>query len=92
MTPIERAEEAKRLLQNPVFKAACEEIRLGLVTQMEASGMDDVDTHHHVALALQMLKLIKVKFQKYADEIAVDKAKQKHESFIEKMRAMNRLV
>jgi hypothetical protein len=86
MTPIERAERAKQLLDDPVIKGAFEDIRMTLVRQLEASGMDDVDTHHQATLSLQLLKRLRTQLERYTDEIAVDKHKKQQDSFIEKMR------
>ena len=86
MTPIERADRAQQLLNDPVVKGALEDIRMTLVRQLEAAGMDDVDTHHTVALSLQLLKQLRTKLERYTDEIAVDSHKKAQDSFIEKMR------
>ena len=86
MTPLERAEQARHLLQNPTLKAAFEEIRQGLVAKLEEVPMGDVDTHHEVAISLQLLKRLKTQLQRYIDDQAIDKHKQKQATFIEKMR------
>jgi hypothetical protein len=86
MTPREKAERAKQLLEDPVFRHVLEDIRMGLVGQLEASPIGDVDTHHEVALTLQLLARIKPTLQKYANEIEMDKHKRRQESFIEKTR------
>ena len=86
MTPFEKADEAKRLLTNPVLNEALQNIRDGLVSGLEMSRMDDVDAHHNFALSLQLLKSVRTQLQRYVNEQAVIEAKNKHESFIEKMR------
>ncbi len=86
MTPLERAERANQLLADPVMAKAFEDVRLGLVTQAEQTAMDDVTTHHEVVITLQLLKRLRVQLQKYADELAVDQQRKKHDSFIERMR------
>lgn len=86
MTPYEKAEEAKRLLSNPVLNEALQNIREGLVSSLEMSPMDDAETHHNVALSLQVLKRIRTQLHRFVSDQTVIEAKNKHESFIEKMR------
>lgn len=86
MTPIERAERAKQLLSDPVLKAAFADVRERAVAQLEQSAMDDVTTHHEAALALQALKSIQTQLARYADVIAVDKHKRKHDDWVDRMR------
>lgn len=56
---IRQAHEARALLDNPMLKAAFENVESQLITQMRASGFKDTDTHHRLVLALQMLAAIK---------------------------------
>lgn len=88
MTPFEKADRAKHLLEDPVLRAAFEDIRMGLVGQLERAAMDDVDTHHQAALSLQLLARVKTTLQRYLEAIAVDKAKEKQDSFLRKMKQM----
>lgn len=86
MTPIERAERAKQLLEDVVLREAFKAIRDQLVAKLESSPMGDVDTHHEVALSLQLLRRINVELERFADAIAVDKAREKHENWLDRMR------
>ena len=86
MTPIERAERSKQLLGDSVFLSAFEDIRNGLVKRLESSPIGDIETHHEIALTLQLLQQLKAQLVRYGDEIAVDKQKKKHDDWIEKTR------
>ena len=86
MTPIDRAERAKSLLEDEVLKGAFRDIRMRYVEQLESVPMSDVETQHEVALCLQLLKRVQSQLQKYISDSAIDKAKAKQDSFIEKMR------
>jgi hypothetical protein len=86
MTPRERADRAKEMLESPVFKSAFADVREALVSSMEASGFGDVDVHHELVLSLQLLRKLKTQFIRYADVIAIDKAQEKQESWLRKAR------
>jgi hypothetical protein len=86
MTPNEKAEHAKQVLGDPVMKAAFEDIRMSLVSKLEFTPISDVETQHEIALMLQLLKRLREQLQSYVSAQSVDIAKQKQDSFIEKMR------
>ena len=86
MTPFERAERAKQLLADPVLKEAFHSIRESLVSKVEASGLDDVDTHHEVALSLQLLKRLNTTLQRFIQEQTVLEHRNKTDSFVQRMR------
>ena len=85
MTPFEKAERAKQLLADPVLRDAFHNIREGLVSKMETSPMGDVETHHEIALSLQLLKRVTTELNRFVSDATVIEAKNKHESFIKKM-------
>lgn len=84
MTPFEKSEAAKHLLTNPVLKEALENIREGLVRQLEAAPMGDVDTHHQAALSLQLLKQVRSELHRFISEQTVIEQRTKHESFLQR--------
>lgn len=86
MTPLEKAERAKQLLSDPVMNAAFQDIRMQLVGKLEQVPFGDMDTQHEIALMLQLLKRLREQLLTYQQEIVVDKAKKKHDSFIERVR------
>lgn len=86
MTPLERAERAKQLLQDPVLRQAFENVRMHYVAAIEVSQSTDVEAHHDMALCLKSLIRVQNELKAFANEIAVDKAKRQSESFIEKTR------
>jgi RNA-binding protein YhbY len=86
MTPFEKAERAKQLLDDPLLKEVLSGIRERLVLKLEISPMDDVDTHHTTALSLQLLKQISTDLNRYIGESAVIAHRQKNDSFINRVR------
>lgn len=86
MSPLEKASEAKRLLESQVFREVMSDIRNGLISRLEASAVGDVETHHEIALALQVAKQIERTLVSYADELAIDEAERRHKSWIAKAR------
>ncbi len=91
MTPIDRAERAKQLLEDQVFKDAFAAVREQLVSALESAPFGDQQTHHHITLQLQALRQIPILLRKWADVIALDKAKHAEEKFVEaeKRRVLN---
>lgn len=55
---IRRGAQAAQLLNSPLYVEAVEKVRMGLVQRMETSAVGDRDTHHEIALSLQLLKQI----------------------------------
>ena len=90
MTPREKADRAKQLLDDPVFNAAIADVREHLVARIEASAAGDIDDQHTLSLSLQILKTIKLQLARYTDEIVLDNAAVRHESWIQ--RAKQRLT
>jgi len=86
MTPSERADRAKQLLNDPVLKGAFSDLRDKLVMQLEASVVSDVETQHEIALMLQLLKRIQSQLLSYQQDGAIDKHKEKQDSFLRRMR------
>jgi hypothetical protein len=93
MTPLERADRAKQLLEDPVWKAAFADIRERLVAQLETIAIGDHETQHEIALTLQLLKRLQGQLQKYVSDQAVDERRLKDETFIDRVRrqALQRL-
>ena len=56
MTPFEKADKARQLLDDAMFQAVLADIRARLVGKLETSAIGDVDTHHQAALMLQLLR------------------------------------
>ena len=62
---IKRAEDAKYILEHPLFAEALSEIRKGLINGLETSAMGDEQTHNRLAIALQLLKQIEVSLKSH---------------------------
>jgi hypothetical protein len=86
MTPLEKAERARELLSDPVMKAVFQDIRMEIVDKLESVPMGDIDTQHESALMLQLLKRLQSQLQKYSGDLAVEKHRQKQDSFIQRVR------
>ena len=56
---IRRGQEAARVLDEPLLKAAFADVERGLVSAMRMAKVSDRDTHHELVLSLQILGRIK---------------------------------
>jgi hypothetical protein len=68
MTPSERALSAERLLSEPLIKEAFRAVEQRLVDVLKGSPIGDVDTHHNIALSLQLLGQIERQFRNWVAE------------------------
>ena len=67
MSPKERGERAKALLNDEVLQSAMNSVRERLITQLENSAFGDAETHHQAAISLQLLKSLRLTLLKYVD-------------------------
>lgn len=86
MTPREKADRAKQMLEDPLFRGVLNDVRMGLLEQLELCPMGDVDTQHEIALSLQLWRRIPDQLRRYADELTVEKHKESQDSFIRQLR------
>jgi hypothetical protein len=86
MTPRERADKAKQLLDDPIVQQAFSDIREQIVLRLEACPVSEVDAQHDLAITLQLLKQLKLQLGRYVEEIVVDNAKARQDAFIRKTR------
>ena len=86
MTPREKAERAKALLEDPVFNHVFADIREQIVLKLESIPVTDVDAQHDLTITLQLLKQLTTQLSRYTDEIVLDNAKSKHETWLQKTR------
>jgi high-affinity Fe2+/Pb2+ permease len=70
---IELGTNAKTLLDSPTMQKAFEGVRLALVASIEDSMIGDRDTHHELALSLQLLKSIKRQLQRFVNDAEAEK-------------------
>jgi len=92
MTPQDKADRAEALLADPLFEAVLHDLRMRLVVQLEACPMGDVETQHEVALTLQLLRQIKPKLQQYIDDVQIENARAKQDTFMSRMRESARAL
>ena len=85
MTPRERGDRAKQLLADEVLNQAFIDIREATVRQLEGPEMDPESAWQLVVL-LKSARQVKLRLEKYAQELAVEKHRIKQESFMNRMR------
>lgn len=49
-----KGQEAKQLLENPIFQEAIKAVESGIVNSIRTSALGDESTHHRLAIALQL--------------------------------------
>jgi hypothetical protein len=86
MTPRDRADRAQQILNDEVFKHAFRDIRETIVGKLESCGVGDIDAQHELTVSLQLLKQLKTQLARYAEEIMIDEAKAKQDSWMAKAR------
>lgn len=64
---IRRAEEAKRLLAEPMLQEAFATVETGLIEAMKNAKLGDQLTHHELVLCLQLLGRVRGYFQEAID-------------------------
>jgi hypothetical protein len=84
MTPREKADRAKQLLEDPVFRHVFADIREQLIVKLESVAVTDLEAQHEFTITLQLLKQLKTQLTRYTDEIAIDNAQARHESWIQR--------
>ena len=86
MTPRERADRARQILDDPVFAHVFTDIREQLVAKLESCPVSDVEAQHDLTITLQLLKQLKTQLARYCDEIVLDNAKARQDSWIKRAR------
>ena len=69
---VERANQAKRVLDDPTLQKAFEGVRQGLLSQLESTMIGDRDTQHEIALSLQLLKSLKRMLERWVTDGQVE--------------------
>lgn len=87
MTPREKIDRAKQMLDDPLVRHVFDDIRQELVTKLETAPLvDDTGIAHETALSLQLLKRFREKLVQYAQQDEIDKHRAKQDSFIARAR------
>ena len=86
MTPREKADRARQILDDPVFAHVMNDIREQLVAKLEICPISDVEAQHDLTITLQLLKQLKTQLARYCDEIVLDNAKARQDSWIKRAR------
>ncbi len=86
MTPREKADRSRQILDDPVFAHVMNDIRDQLVAKLESCPISDVDAQHDLTITLQLLKQLKTQLARYCDEIVLDNAKARQDSWIKRAR------
>lgn len=58
LNEIKRGDEAKRILENPIYQEAIQKVRDGLIQNIVSSPLGDATTHNRLAIAMQVLNQI----------------------------------
>ena len=69
---VERADQAKRVLDDPTLQKAFEGVRQGLLLQLESTMIGDRDTQHEIALSLQLLQSLKRMLERWVTDGQVE--------------------
>ena len=86
MTPRERADRAKQILDDPVFAHVFTDIREQLVAKLEMCPVGDVEAQHDLTLTLQLLKQLRTQLARYCDEIVLDNARERQATWLQRAR------
>lgn len=63
LNEIRRGDEAKRILENPIYQEAIQKVRDGLIQAMAVSPLGDATTHNRLVIGLQLLTQIEKQLQ-----------------------------
>jgi hypothetical protein len=86
MTPTERADRAKEMLESAIFRACFDDLRAVIVSKLEAAPFTDAALHHEITLALQALNSVKVQFNRYVDEGTLSRHKASQDEYVARMK------
>lgn len=75
--PRVRAERAKQILDDELIKEAFRAVEAGLVNALKTSPIGDVDTHHTIALSLQLLGNVERQFRTWISDGQLETARDK---------------
>lgn len=86
MTNLDTALRVKELMADPVMVAAFAGVRAGMVSQLEDTAFGDAQTHHEVALMLQLLKRVREQLNMYSSELEIEQKRRRDEAFVSRTR------
>lgn len=86
MTPSERGDRAKQILDDAVFAEMFEHVRASIVAQLESSAFGDAETHHQAAISLQLLKRLRDTLVRFVDVGKAEQIKQRDAEFSQTVR------
>lgn len=82
MSPNEKADRARQILEDAVFNEALRDIRERIVSTLEAVPVTDHESQHELVLTLQLLQRIPARFKAYIDEMTMVEHRKKQDDFI----------
>lgn len=82
MTPLERADRSKELLDNVVFKQAFNAVETDIVGKLKTVGFDDHVTQHELVLCLQLLGNVRRKIERWVEDGEVEKKRIQQENWM----------
>lgn len=84
MTPREKAEKAQQYLDDDLAKAVHAELREMLIFELEREA--DTDRQLEIVKRLQLHRLTRRMYEKYAEQLLVDTHKANEDTLMEKLR------
>ncbi len=85
MSPLDRAEKARRILEDQVFAQAWTDMRESLVRRLEVCQAQDVETQHEIAVSLQLLKQVRGQLEKYISAGQFEKHKESSDNWARRL-------
>lgn len=82
MTPLERADRSKELLDNVVFKQAFSAVEGDLIAKLKTVGFDDHLTQHELVLCLQLLGNVRRKVERWVEDGEAEKKKIAQDNWV----------
>lgn len=86
MTPREKADRAKQLLEDELLKDAFSVVKHKLVEQLESADSGDVDVQHDIALMLKLLRRVRTQLEMYLHDQQMIEAQQRQSTWMDRAR------
>ena len=82
---IVRGQDAKRILNEPLYNEAFDTVKNGIVSAMMQSGIGDNETHNRLVISLQLLEQVKRALQNVMETGQMAEIQVKEKSFLKRV-------
>ena len=82
---IVRGQDAKRILNEPLYNEAFDTVKNGIVSAMMQSGIGDNETHNRLVISLQLLEQLKRALQNVMETGQMAEIQVKEKSFLKRV-------